>query len=180
MTLWTVAHLSSVHGISRQEDCHAPSSRASFPPRDWTHVSYVYCIAGRFLYCLSHLKIETVKINLRFLWAAVVSASPFVNRCHRHLSGNSAHGVCVCVCARTRSCRKKWSLIPQWCLTTCILPFVHILFWGYFRISGYNLFHCKFKILVFYLQLWKHFMLIRTSGTGHSYQLHYIWISGFK
>ena len=27
------------------------SSRASFPPRDWTHVSYVSCTAGRFFHC---------------------------------------------------------------------------------------------------------------------------------
>ena len=141
------------------------------------------------LLCLLHCRqilycqIETVKINLRFLWAALVSASRFVNRCHPHLSGNSAHGGCVCVrtCARMHTCGKKWSLIPQWCLTTCILNLLFTFCFGAIFISLVTtLFHCKFKILVFYLQLWKHCMLIRTSGTGHSYQLHCIWISDLK
>ena len=47
---------SSAHGIPQAkilEWVAILSSRASSWPRDWTHISYVYCIGGRFLF-LSH------------------------------------------------------------------------------------------------------------------------------
>ena len=50
-TLGTVAHQASVHGILQArilEWISMPSSRESFWPRDWTHVSWVSCI-GRWV-----------------------------------------------------------------------------------------------------------------------------------
>ena len=54
VTLWTAACQSpSVHGILQArilEWAAMPSSRGSSQPRNWTHVSYVSCIASRFFY----------------------------------------------------------------------------------------------------------------------------------
>ena len=51
-TLWIVAPAgSSVHGVSQAripETVAISFSRGSSQPRDWTHVSCVFCIAGRF------------------------------------------------------------------------------------------------------------------------------------
>ena len=52
-TLWTVAHQAPLSmGFSRQEywsGLPCLFSRRSFQSRDWTNVSYISCIAGRFL-----------------------------------------------------------------------------------------------------------------------------------
>ena len=52
VTLWTAAPPgSSVHGILQTrilEWVAMPSSRASSPPRDWTHVFYIPALAGGF------------------------------------------------------------------------------------------------------------------------------------
>ena len=51
VTLGTIAHQASVHGILQArilEWISMPSSRESFWPRDWTHVSWVSCI-GRWV-----------------------------------------------------------------------------------------------------------------------------------
>ena len=54
-TPWTIAHQAPLSmEFSRQEYWSGlpfSSSRGSFPPRDWTHVSYVSCTAGRFFNC---------------------------------------------------------------------------------------------------------------------------------
>ena len=50
--LWTVAHQASLSmGFFRQENewIAISSSRWSFQPKDWTYISCVSCIAGRFL-----------------------------------------------------------------------------------------------------------------------------------
>ena len=58
-TLWTVvfqAPLSRAFSMTRILECVAiPSSRGSPRPRDWTPVSYVYCIGRWFLYHWHHL-----------------------------------------------------------------------------------------------------------------------------
>ena len=49
--LWNSPPESSVHGILQAKTLEwvaMPSSRRSSWPRDWTHVSYSSCIAGRF------------------------------------------------------------------------------------------------------------------------------------
>ena len=48
---------SSVHGIFQiriLEWISIPFSRGPSRPRDWTHISYVFCIGRWVLYCLSH------------------------------------------------------------------------------------------------------------------------------
>ena len=55
MTLWTVAHQGSIHGILHArilEWVAVPSSRGSSQPRDWNHVSYVSCV-GRGVFTTS-------------------------------------------------------------------------------------------------------------------------------
>ena len=57
MTLWTVAHQGSIHGILHArilEWVAVPSSRGSSRPGDWNHVSYVSCV-GRGFYHQHHL-----------------------------------------------------------------------------------------------------------------------------
>ena len=50
---------SSVHGISQErilEWVAISFSRLSFPPRDWTHVSYISCTGRQILYHQHHLR----------------------------------------------------------------------------------------------------------------------------
>ena len=53
VTLWIVAHQAPLSMAFSRQECWSglscPPSGGSFWPRDWTHVSYVSCIAGRFL-----------------------------------------------------------------------------------------------------------------------------------
>ena len=58
-TLWTVAHQGLLSmGFSRQELKWVvmPSSRESSRPRDWTHISYVFCIGRQVLYHCHYLQ----------------------------------------------------------------------------------------------------------------------------
>ena len=53
---------SSVHGVSQArilEWVAISFSRGFSEPRDTTRISWVSCIAGRFLYCLSHQGVAT-------------------------------------------------------------------------------------------------------------------------
>ena len=59
LTLWTVARQAplsmGILQISILEGVAVPSSRGSFQPRDWTHVSYISCVGRRVLYQQRHL-----------------------------------------------------------------------------------------------------------------------------
>ena len=76
---------SSVHRILQAripEWVAIPSSRGSFPPRDWTHISYVFCIGSNYsfiyefptqgyenwLYCNSILPNHLALVPYLYLW----------------------------------------------------------------------------------------------------------------
>ena len=76
---------SSVHEIFQArilEWVAIPSSRGSFPPRDWTHISYVFCIGSNYsfiyefptqgyenwLYCNSILPNHLALVPYLYLW----------------------------------------------------------------------------------------------------------------
>ena len=66
-TLWTVAHQALLSmGILQArilEWVDMPSSRGSFWPRNWTHISYVSCIGRLFFTTRSHILIITLNVN---------------------------------------------------------------------------------------------------------------------
>ena len=67
---------SSVHGILQArilEWVALPSCRGSFPPRDWTHVSYISCIGRRVLYTI------ITQSKIFQILQAVWSVSPLFN-----------------------------------------------------------------------------------------------------
>ena len=77
VTLWTVVSQAALSIRILQagilEWVAVPSSRGSFWPRDWTHVSYVSCIGRQVPYQLSHLGPLRKCSYLQFISEEIIS-----------------------------------------------------------------------------------------------------------
>ena len=69
-TPWTEAHQAPLSmEFSRQENWVAiSSSRGSFPPRDQTPISCVFCMAGRLFYCWTKGEAWQYTVTNKTIW----------------------------------------------------------------------------------------------------------------